>query len=216
MSNSSAPQRPAKYNFDTVFGSKGAQASTTTTSKTRSVYSASEVDVIRKEAFAAGKLEANSESAHLQALALTAVSESVSTLMSQFDATIIALRNDSAQLALAVGKKLADAALATAPGEELVSFISDCMHKLHLEPRLVIRVAPSVSEHVTSQIDTLTTQTGFAGRVIVLVEPAMNPTACKIEWADGGVECDPTVTFEAIQQQVDRWHTAQTSEESTL
>jgi flagellar assembly protein FliH len=178
------------------------------------VYSADEVELIRKEAFAAGKLEAASESAHIQALSLTAVSQSVGTLIQQFDATISALRIDSAQLALAVGKKLADAALATVPGEELVGFISDCMHKLHLEPRLVIRVSPDTAEYVKSQIEPLGDRNGFSGRVIVLVEPSLSSASCRIEWADGGVELDPTATYESIQHQVNRWHSARTSQES--
>ena len=214
MSGSNSSQRPAKYNFDTVFGTKGAPASSSATAKHRSVYSAEEVESIRKEAIAAGKLEATVESAHIQAKALTAISQSVSTLIQQYDETISALRLDSAQLALAVGKKLADTSLAAFPGGELTDFISDCMHKLHLEPRLVIRVSPEVVEHVKSKIEALSDRNGFAGRVIIMVEPALKSSACRIEWADGGVERDPAATFASIQQQVARWHTSRTSERS--
>lgn len=213
MAAPAQPVRPTKFNFDTVFGSNGAPA-TTQANRTRSAYSADEVEIIRKEAFAAGKASASAEIAHMQSMALSSIAQTLGTLVQQFDGQIEALRAESANLALAVGRKLAESALQAAPQGEILTMISDCMHKLHLEPRLVIRVSPAIADSIKSQIQALADQNGFAGRVIVLVEPSLSASACHIEWADGGIEQDINETFAAIQEQVARWQAAKTGEES--
>lgn len=214
MSTSKTNTRPAKYNFDTVFGASGAPASTLS-SRARSVYSADEVEVIRKEAFAAGKASATAEDSHAQTMAITAISQAMSVLINQFDERIAALRGDCAHLALSIARKLAETALEIAPQNEALALIGECMHKLHMEPRLVIRVASDIADHVKASIEPMSEQHGFAGRVIVLIEPSLHATACRVEWADGGIEQDLNTTFSAIQEQVVRWQAARSGEEHT-
>jgi len=211
MSNPAPPVRPAKFNFDTVFGTKGTP-SNTQAARPRSAYSADEVEVIRRESFAAGKAAATAEDAHAQAMALSAISQSMSVLIQQFDAELGTLRDQSAQLALAVGRKLAQSALELAPQAETVAMLSECMHKLHAEPRLVVRVAADIGDSVKAQIEPLSERHGFTGRVVVMVEPSLPPMACRIEWADGGIEQDLNSTFAAIQEHVTRWQAARTGE----
>lgn len=214
MTNASQSPKPAKFNFDTVFGSSGTSA-TAAANRARSAYSAEEVEQIRREALAAGKQAASAEATHAQAIALGALAQGTHTLIQQYDLQLQALKVQSANLALAVGRKLAGAALEGAPHQDVLGFISDCMNKLHLEPRLVIRVPPQTAEFIKGQIESLGDRHGFTGRVIVLPEPAMSGAACRIEWADGGVEQDLEATFAAIQEHVARWQTSGSNEEST-
>jgi flagellar assembly protein FliH len=211
MSTPAQPARPAKFNFDTSFGTKGTPSSTQA-ARPRSAYSADEVEMIRKESFAAGKVAATAEDAHAQAMALSAISQSMSVLIQQFDGQLAALRDESAQLALAVGRKLAESALEMAPQAETIAMLGECMHKLHAEPRLVVRVAADIGEAVKAQIEPLSERHGFSGRVVVMIEPAFPPMACRIEWADGGIEQDLNSTFAAIQEHVIRWQAARTGE----
>lgn len=205
--------RPTKFNFDTVFGTKGA-ASTGQSNRSRSTYSSEEVEAIRKESFAAGRMAATNESIHTHAIALAAIVQNLGTLTQQLDNSIQIMRGESVALALAVAKKLAESLFASCPYDDVVAFISECMHKLHLEPRLVIRVSADIADHIKSQIEPLSEKNGFAGRVIVFVEPTLSGPACRIEWADGGIEQDLSATFTAIEEQATRWITAQTSEEN--
>lgn len=211
MTSATPSPKPAKFNFDTVFGTKGAPAAATAT-KARSAYSAEEVEQIRREAHAAGKQAASAEAMHAQAAALSAIAQGTHALIQEFDNHLRTMQAQSADLALAVGRKLADAVVAVAPHAEALRFISECMHKLHQEPRLVIRVAPQTAEFIKGQIEGLSEQHGFSGRVIVLPEPAMTGVACRIEWADGGVEQDLEATFEAIREQVARWQQSANNE----
>ncbi len=212
MSTTAQPKSPARFNFDTVFGAKGA-APAAQAARTRSSYSAEEVEAIRKEVLAEGKALAAAEILHAHTMALSAISQSVAALIGNADATATALRAESARLALAVGRKLAESSLAQCPHGEILTLVSECMHKLHLEPRLVIRVAAEFADHIKEQVEPLSERNGFAGRVIVLVEPALTGPACRIEWADGGIEQDLSSTFAAIEEHVTRWHAAQTGEE---
>ena len=128
------PLRTVKFNFDNVFGAKdgGAQASAP---RARSSYSADEVEMIRKDSLSQGKADVEAAALALQAQTLGAIAHSLTTVISQFDATVTALRQESAQLALAVGRKLAEHALAAYPLDEVQALLADCLHKMHGEPR---------------------------------------------------------------------------------
>jgi flagellar assembly protein FliH len=213
MTTASQAPKPAKFNFDTVFGTKGTPAAAAS-NRTRSAYSAEEVEQIRREAHAAGKQAASAEATHAQAVALSAIAQGTHALIQQYDAQLQTLRAQSAELALVVGRKLAGAALAAAPNEEVLGFISECMHKLHQEPRLVIRVSQATADFIKGQIESLSEQHGFSGRVIVMSDAGMSGAACRIEWADGGVEQDLEATFVAIQEHVARWQKSGSTEEN--
>lgn len=207
------PNRPPKFNFDTVFGAKGTNQAVPE-NRSRSAYSAEEVDTIRKEMLAQGKAAASAEASAVHAMALTSISQSMVAMISQFDAYLAELRTESAALALSVGKKLAESALSVLPHNETEALIAECMHKLHLEPRLVVRVSAELAEHIKSRVEPLSEGSGFAGRVIVLVEPALTGPACRVEWADGGIERDLVNTFAEIEDHMSRWRASSTGEEN--
>ena len=207
------PNRPPKFNFDTMFGAKGTNQAAVE-NRSRSAYSAEEVEAIRKELFAQGKAAAAAEASSAHAMALISISQSMAVMISQFDANLAELRKESATLALSVGKKLAESALSVLPHNETEALIAECMHKLHLEPRLVVRVSAELAEHIKSRIEPLSEASGFAGRVIVLVEPTLTGPACRVEWADGGIERDLINAFAEIEDHMSRWRAATTGEEN--
>jgi flagellar assembly protein FliH len=92
--------------------------------------------------------------------------------------------------------------------------VADCLHKLHREPRLVVRVAPNLAEALRTDIDALCAEHGFAGRVVILAEDALAGADCRIEWADGGIERDLAKTFADIEQSAERWRASTMSEEN--
>ncbi|MEQ1863174.1 MAG: FliH/SctL family protein [Micropepsaceae bacterium] len=207
------PLRTVKFNFDNVFGAKdtGAQAAAP---RARSSYSADEVELIRKESQSKGKADAEAAALALQAQTLGAIAHSLTTVISQFGATVTAMRQESAQLALAVGRKLAEHALTAYPLEEVQTLLADCLHKMHDEPRIVVRLAPDGAEAIRAEIDRLCEQHGFAGRVVVIAEPVFSGADCRIEWADGGIERDMSATFAAIEQCAERWRATTSAEET--
>lgn len=201
--------RPVRYNFDTVFGSKGVGAA-----HARSSYSSDEVEAIRRDTFAQGKADTEAQAAAARAATLGAIAQGLVRMLGEFDAVVRTMRDESAALAVEVGRKLAEVALAAAPLKEVEAMIAECMHKLHREPRLVVRVAPACAEELRADIDRLAAEHAFAGRVVILAEPALGAADCRIEWADGGVERDLAQTCAAIEQGYARWRASNPTEES--
>ena len=65
--------------------------------------------------------------------------------------------------------------------------VTDCIHKLHREPRLVVRVSADISDEQQAEIHGLADRHGFTGRIVVLPEPALKGANCHVEWAGGGL-----------------------------
>src|SRR6185295_9302913 len=100
------------------------------------------------------------------------------------------LRVDSVELAVAIARKLAAASLSAFPLKEIEDVVTDCIHKLHREPRLVVRVSADISDELQAEIHGLADRHGFTGRIVVLPEPALKGANCHVEWAGGGLERD--------------------------
>jgi hypothetical protein len=85
----------------------------------------------------------------------------------------VALRAESVELALAVGRKLAEASLGAFPLREIEQVVTDCLHKLHREARLVVRVPVQLTEALQAEVQSLADRHGFAGRIVVLPDNAL-------------------------------------------
>ena len=202
--------RPVKYTFDTVFGETApAQAAAP---RTRSSYSADEVERIRSETFAAGKADSEARASALKAGAMANVGAGVASLLQTIDAMATTQRAESVELALVVARKLAEASLSAFPQREIEELVTDCLHKLHREPRLVVRVPAEMNDTLQAEIHGLADRHGFAGRIVVLAEPSLSGADCRVEWAGGGLERDLNASFAAIDEAVGRWRTLNEAE----
>lgn len=201
---------PIKFNFDTVFDPAGAAAS----ARARSSYSSAEVDTIRRETLAEAKADADAQAAAARTATLSALTEGVSRLLDEFDARTAVMRQESAALALQVGRKLAETALTAFPLKEVEALLAECLHKLHSEPRLVVRTSPACAEGLRADVDALCAEHGYAGRLVVLAEPSLSGADCRIEWADGGIERDLAATLAAIERSAEHWCASTTTAES--
>ncbi len=198
--------RAIKYTFDTVFG-ETAPAAQQTTARARSSYSADEVERIRDETFAAGKADAEAQASTLKAGAIANVGAGLASLLQTIGTLETRLRGESVELALTVARKLAEASLNAFPLREIEEVVTDCLHKLHREPRLVVRVPAEMSDGLQAEIHGLADRHGFAGRIVVLPEPSLSGADCLVEWAGGGLERDLNASLAAIDEAVDRWRT---------
>lgn len=201
--------RAVKFNFDNVFGQKGNGAA-----PTRSSFSPEEVESIRRDTLAEGKADTEAQAAAARAMALSAIAQGLTQILAQMDAALTTLRQESAQIALDVARKVATNALQAQPLEEVEALVADCLHKLHREPRLVVRLSPDCAEALRTDIDALCQQHGYAGRIVIVPEPALSGADCRVEWADGGIERDLAATFAAIDETFERWRTSPTAEEN--
>lgn len=206
MTNQSPAPRAIKYTFDTVFGDQ-AQQNQAGAPRSRSSYSADEVEQIKSETFAAGKADTEAKAAAQKADAVKTVGAGIAQILRSLEETQTQLRVESVELAVAVARKLAGASLDAFPLKEIEEVVTDCLHKLHREPRLVIRVAAGLSDELQAEIHGLADRHGFSGRVVVLPEPAIKGADCRIEWAGGGLERNLETNLAAIDEAVARWRT---------
>ena len=205
MQTQTPKPRAVKYTFDTVFGDT--EAAPASAPRPRSSYSSDEVERIRSETFAAGKADAEARASTLKADAISNIGEGLASLLQSVDTMEKSMREESVALALAVARKLAEAALNAFPLREIQDVVTDCLHKLHREPRLVVRVPAQMSDALQAEIHELADRHGFAGRIVVLPEPALCGADCRVEWAGGGLERDLSTNLAAIDEAVRRWRT---------
>jgi flagellar assembly protein FliH len=59
------------------------------------------------------------------------------------------------------------------------------------EPRIVVRVAEAALDDLRGHVAQAAERAGYHGKVVLIGDPQLTPPACRIEWADGGAECDP-------------------------
>ncbi len=203
--------RPVKFKFDTVFGSNGAPAQKT--AHARSSYSSEEVETIRKETFAQGKGDTEAKAAASRAAAMGAIAQAMMRMLGEVDKTALSIREESAELALTVARRIAGAALDAFPLKEVEGLVADCLNKLHREPRIVVRVAEASAEQLRADIDAMCEEHAFTGRVVVLGEKTLQGADCRIEWADGGIERDLTETYAAIDACAERWRASLSNKE---
>ena len=73
------------------------------------------------------------------------------------------------------------------------------------EPRIVVRVNDSLLDTLRERLDGIAAGAGFAGRLVLLADPALSPGDARIEGADGGVERTPGAVQAEISAAVDRY-----------
>lgn len=156
----------------------------------------------RSEGFQAGVAQARGEAQDQLNGLVSRLAQSVERLAAQDQARLDAIEAQAASLALAVGRRLAGAALAERPLARLEGAVRECLGHARLTPHLVVRVNEASIETLEAMLARLTRETGFAGKLVVLGEPDIGPGDGRIEWADGGFVVDQTKLGDVIEQAV--------------
>ncbi|GLK76323.1 hypothetical protein GCM10008171_15770 [Methylopila jiangsuensis] len=112
-------------------------------------------------------------------------------------------------LALALARKLAGAAMARAPLAEIAAAAEACFAELRQAPHVAVRVAPALVESVKAELTAIAQTRGFAGRLIVLGDPDVAVGDARLEWADGGVVRDAAAVAAALETVIARHFAAE-------
>jgi flagellar assembly protein FliH len=111
----------------------------------------------------------------------------------------------SADLALAIVRKL-HPALAERHGlAEIESVLGQCLESLKQEPRLVAYVHSARLDALQERLAQLSASSGFEGRVVLIGDDAMGESDCRVEWADGGVEREAGRIWRAVEEALARY-----------
>lgn len=194
-----------RFRFDEAFD---ALAQATGRDGRPQIYTAGDLARARSEARAEGHAEGRAgmarETEHMVAKALAAIAARIDSLNATQKRVLAAVNRDSIELAVTTAQKLALGLTRLRPLDEIECSIAECLEKIALEPRVVIRVHPDIIEPLNGKLEELTRRAGFEGRIVLLGEPAMAADSCQIDWADGGTERSSETVVQTIDGTIQR------------
>ncbi|MFQ5785219.1 MAG: hypothetical protein ACE5H8_10405 [Alphaproteobacteria bacterium] len=136
--------------------------------------------------------------------ALAAIAARLETIAATQAAEIERTVRDAVQLSLAIARKVAPALMRRAPLAEIEALIGEHLAQLIDEPRVVVRLPDALLDEIKTHIDQLAAASGFEGRVILMADQSLADGACRMEWADGGVERDTEAVWREIEAGIAR------------
>jgi flagellar assembly protein FliH len=201
----------SKFLFDTDFDAGGdplAARPASPRADTRR-YTGAEVEAAKAsahaEGVAAGRAMAEQEIGRKIAEVLSAVGTQLGAVMAEAAKTHESRTREAVTAASEIVRKLLPALGKREAMAEIEALITDCLARLHDEPRLVVRVSDELLDEVRQRIDQLSGAAAFSGRVILLADNALKPGDARIEWADGGADRDTGALWREIEGAIQRF-----------
>lgn len=198
----------SKFLFDTDFAAGGDPARVVSRPETRK-YTASELEAARAAGYAAGvdagRAAAEQEAARRTADTLDVIAQRLGEVMADAARRHESEARGAVQTAAEIIRRLLPALGKREAMNEVEALISDCLSRLHDEPRLVVRVSDDLLDPVRQRIDALAAAAGFAGRTILLADGALKPGDTRVEWADGGVDRDVSAVWREVEGAIQRF-----------
>ncbi len=183
-----------KFTFDNSFDELGGLDSHT---------SAGLDDAFRRGREAA-LAEAQASLEHMTATALKAVSEGLSQLNDTRDALQEYATSEATRFAMEVVAKLLPHLARHNAVVEIEGLIDECLKRLIGEPRVVVRVPDQWLDQLESTVADIAARSGFEGQVVLLADPDLGDTDCRVEWADGGAERNMDALWRDVEEIVAR------------
>jgi flagellar assembly protein FliH len=137
-----------------------------------------------------GRTEAEADETARLAGATQRLAVAMQDMVEHLNVAVDAIETQAIDLALAVARRLAGAALERFPTVEIERLVRESFADLRATPHVVVRVEPMLVERMTPVFERIARETGYAGRLVVLGDEAMGASDVKIEWADGGIARD--------------------------
>jgi flagellar assembly protein FliH len=137
-----------------------------------------------------GRTEAEADETARLAGATQRLAVAMQDMVEHLNVAVDAIEQQAIDLALAVARRLAGAALERLPTVEIERLVRESFADLRATPHVVVRIEPMLVERMTPVFERIARETGYAGRLVVLGDEAMGASDVKIEWADGGIARD--------------------------
>ena len=190
----------AKFTFDTEFLPEGDRVAPTAKARQRRTVTNEELEAMAESARREGEFAASARAAEQLDRTIAALTLSLRAVLDTSHAQIEAVRAEAAEIALAMARKIAPAALAALPVDDVEMALRQAMHQAIIEPRITLRAAPDVVEALAPRVDSIAHEEGYDGRVLLAADPAMRGADCRIEWRGGGAERSEAVIEEALSR----------------
>jgi len=189
---------PRKFDFDTWFDEDGQILSQAPVARMRRAYSPAEVEAIRADAFAEGQADQRGRDESETARALGQIADACVQALGGLDQVVARYRRHAADLAMEIGGVLSSEALERFPQAPLAAALEALSEELSGTTRLVVRLNGGGGD-AQATVERAVGEAGFAGRVLVRDEPALQAAAFTIEWPDGRAEYNPTEAADRVR-----------------
>lgn len=122
--------------------------------------------------------------------ALENIASGIAEMLAERNATNVMRRDQPVHIAMAILRKVLPESARRGALNEIEGLVHQCLTEMVDEPRFVVRVAEELQGEVRERLETLADEGGFSTRLIVVGDPSIGYSDCRIEWADGGMERD--------------------------
>jgi flagellar assembly protein FliH len=187
------------FQFDTEFDASGVVVQSSAFRPARRSYAPAEVEALLAQARLEARSEAQAETETLQAMALSAIGQALSSAVPALTQVAQAHREQSAALAMAAARVVAASALDRFPAAPLQAALEALGQEIDASPRLVVRTG-DLDDATRARIERLCSDSGFSGVVAFREEPGMPSAAFQLEWADGRAAFDPADAFARMSE----------------
>ena len=168
--------------------------------KPRRAFTPEELEAAHAEGFAQGARSVTALAEAQMAAALSDVAASLRSAFAYLVEIAHAHRADSARLALACGRKIADAALDAFPERPAAAALEALSRELDAQPRLLVRADGGDLERLRAALEQAAEGVGYAGSVVLKADPAMPRAAFSFDWGDGRAAFDPAAASASVAQ----------------
>jgi len=178
-----------RFAFDTVFDDRGGVAYSAP--KVKRSFTPEELEDARAEAYAEGEKSAVARAEQAAANALRDIARGVEEAFGALAAVAHEHRTGSAMLALACGRKIADAALEHFPEAPINAALTSLAREIEAQPRITVRVADHLVERTQASLDETAHAIGYPGQIVARGDDSLAPAAFTFDWGDGRAAFDP-------------------------
>ena len=187
---------PRKFTFDTVFDDGRVVAPV----RPRRAFTPEELEAARAEGFAQGQRSVTAQAEAQMAQALREVAQAMRAAFAHLADAAHAHRSDSARLALACARKIADAALDRFPEQPALAALEALARELDAQPRLLVRAGGCDVERLRTALEAAAESIGFAGLVVVKADSALPRAAFSFDWGEGRAAFDPSAACARVEE----------------
>ncbi len=189
---------PAKYLFDLEFGTGGRFGDLSGNARAA-------IAEAEKTSFRKGFETAKKEGEQKSAAQLERIATEMHLVVGRMAAIETRLEREAIDVASAIARQLAPALIARQPMAEIEALVLDVLSHVRAAPHVAVRISPEMAESAGARLKKIADERGFASRLVVLPDPAIQGGNCLIEWADGGVARDATAISARIEQAIQNY-----------
>jgi flagellar assembly protein FliH len=190
-----------RFGFETEFDAGGGVAYARP--RPKQSFTPEEVEAIRAEAFAEGERRGLQGVAAVHARATAEIAAACNQALPKLAEVAHEHRIGSANLALACGRAIADAALARFPEAPVQAALEALAREIEAAPRLVVTAPAELVPLLQSALDRTAAAIGYPGAIQIRTDPALSPYAFTLDFGDGSAAFDPQAAAARVAEALD-------------